>query len=123
MNFVDKEHGAASLCAPRLRLDDHRTHTRHSLGHRRERDELAVGVARDQPAERRLAGAGRAPEEHRADGAGFDFLAEGATRGEEVTLADDFVEGARAHPRGEGLGRRGGVEESLGSRVSTRSFH
>ena len=69
---------------------------------------------REEPPDRRLAGARRAPEQHRREAAGLDEPAQRRPGTQQVGLADDLVEGARAHPRGEGrqLGR--GREERVG---------
>ena len=51
--------------------------------------------------ERRLAGAGRSPQDQRGRGAALDQLAQRRARAEQVLLPDDLVEGARAHAYGE----------------------
>ena len=50
------------------------------FGHRAERHELASGGGRDQAGERRLAGARRSPEDHRARNAALDGLAQRLAR-------------------------------------------
>jgi len=58
------------------------------------------------PRERGLAGPRRAPQDHRRELSRLDRLAEHAAFADDVLLADEFAEIARAHPRGERL--RGG---------------
>ena len=66
-------------------------------------DELAIGVSRDQPRERRLPGARRSPEHHRRHVAPLDALAQRHPRREEMLLADVLLERARTHARRERL--------------------
>ena len=55
----------------------------------------------DDPRERRLAGARRPVEDHRVRPALLDRAPQGRARGEQVLLADDVGERARAHADGE----------------------
>jgi uncharacterized lipoprotein YddW (UPF0748 family) len=61
------------------------------------------GVGR-QARQRGLADAGRAPQDHRMRFAGFENQVQRLSRSQQVALADDFVDGARA----QGFGQRGG---------------
>ena len=65
-----------------------------------ERDEFRAREARDEPRERRLAAAGRAPENHRAEFIALDLRAQRFARAEQRFLADEFLERARAHAVG-----------------------
>ena len=51
-----------------------------------------------------LAGAGRAVEDQRAEPVGLEQAAQQLAGAEEVLLADELVEGARPHARGQRLG-------------------
>src|SRR5438093_105319 len=88
------------------RLDD-LAHPADPFRHRRERLEVTRGVARDDARQRRLTGARGAPEDARADVAAADQLAERLPGPEEMLLAEELLEGPRAHARGEGLGGAG----------------
>ena len=55
----------------------------------------------DQPRQRRLAGARRAPEDDRLQAVVLDRLAQRTARAEQRLLADELVERARAHALGE----------------------
>ena len=65
MDLVGEQNRSASEPPAPLRFGDDLAHARHAFGHRGERNELAIGVLRDHARDRRLAGAGRAPEHHR----------------------------------------------------------
>ena len=54
---------------------------------------------RHEPGHRRLAGAGRPEEDHRADGAGLERHPERSALRKQVALADHLVEGTRPHAR------------------------
>src|ERR1051326_7299172 len=69
----------------------------HARQHGGERDEARAGRVRHQRGERRLAGARRAPEDHRVQLAALEGGAEDATLAEQIVLPDDFVERARPH--------------------------
>ena len=77
--------------------------------------ELRAGLVGDDARQRRLAGAGRAPEDHRRDAVALDGGAEKASLAEELIEADDVLDRAGAEP----LGQRGvagwrGVERVVG---------
>ena len=55
----------------------------------------------DDPRERRLAGAGRSPEDDRLQQVALDRVAQRRARAEQLLLADELVERARPHPLGE----------------------
>ena len=74
--------------------------------------EAGVGMGGDEPARCRLPGARRPPEDHGVGAAGLDRGPQRFAGAEDVLLADELVEGARAHAIGEGACRvGGGVEE------------
>ena len=70
-------------------------------------DEVRVRHLGDHPRERRLAGAGRSPEDDRLQQVALDRFAQRLAGREDVVLADDLVERARAHALGERRSRRG----------------
>ena len=88
--------------------------------HRAEGDEVRLGRVGDQPGERRLAGARRAPEDDRLQQVALDGLAQRLARRQQVLLADELVEGPRAHPLGErhaaAFGLAAGLVEQIGVR-------
>ena len=81
----------------------------------------AVRRVGDDPRQRRLAGAGRAPEDDRLQDVGVDGLAQRPARGEQAILADNLVERARPHPLGERRPRRRGVGGCGGGRGRRRT--
>src|SRR5206468_6736684 len=75
MNLVREKNRPAAKPSSSFRLVDDLANARHALRDRRERDELPIGVSRDDAGERGLAAAGRSPENHRAHRAALDRLA------------------------------------------------
>ena len=102
---------AARLAPVRGAVDD-AAHLGAAGLHGAELLEGGVRRARDDPRERRLAGPGRAVEDHRVRPAVGDRAAQRRRllgRAEQVRLADELVDRARAHAHGErgvGLGHR-----------------
>ena len=68
-----------------------------------ERNEFGAGQARDQARQSGLTTARRSPEKHGAEIVVFDLHAKRFAGAEEFFLADEFVEGTRAHAFGERL--------------------
>ena len=103
VDLVEKEHrGQVVEVSRHHRLVHHPTHITHPRIHGRELDELATRTARDRLRQGRLAGAGRAPEDHRdrtarTGGVGCERH-QGRPRAEEMLLAGDLIERARTHP-------------------------
>ncbi len=96
--------GAAGAVDDRADLLDAR-------GDRGQLHEPLVGRLRDDVREGRLAGAGRAPEDHRGGSGGAaralaDQSAQGRARLQQVLLAHHLVQGARAHPHRQGTAGR-----------------
>jgi hypothetical protein len=73
--------------------------------HRAEGDEMGTGAAGDDSSQRGLAGAGRPPEDERADFILLDGGSEGRAWTDDLVLAQELVEIQRAHALGEGGGR------------------
>ena len=69
--------------------------------HGAERHEASLRRVRDDAGERRLAGAGRAPENDRLQEIALDGFAQRLAGREQLLLADELVERARAHPLGQ----------------------
>ena len=95
----DRAHPPAA--ALDVRLGDDLPDLLYAGQHRREGDEPRAGDARHQRGERRLARAGRPPQDHRVQVAALERGAQHAARPEQVLLADDLIERARPHPVGE----------------------
>ena len=72
---------------------------------RAERDEVGAGRACDEARQRRLAGAGRAPQDDRLQAIFVDGAAQRPARADERLLADEFVERPRTHAFGQRSGR------------------
>ena len=75
----------------------------HAAGDGAELAEAAVGFLGQQAGERRLAGARRAVEDHRAQPLGLQHPPQQLAFAEEVLLADELGERRRPHPRGQRL--------------------
>jgi hypothetical protein len=108
MDLVDEDDGAASRAPPALLR---RSHDFFDLfdtrQHRAERDEVRLRHLRDDPRERRLAGARRSPEDDRLQQVALDGLAQRFARTQDLVLADDLVKRPRPYPFREGsAGRR-----------------
>ena len=84
----------------------------HDRGHGAELGADRVG---EQAGERGLAGARRAPQEEAGEVAAGDGAAERSALTDEVRLADELVEVARAHARRERLPLGRGPEQGLGA--------
>ena len=85
---------------------------------RRELLEMEIGLLGEEPRHRGLAGARRAPEDHRAEPAGLDHAAQHALLAEEMVLADDLGQRRRAQAIGErprrAVGKPGSFEQRGG---------
>ena len=81
--------------------------------------EFGFGLARDDLCERRFAGAGRPVKNQRLDAVGLDGAPQQLAGADDVRLAGEFIQVARAHPRGERLGFE---SVGRGRHVSFRQF-
>ena len=105
MDLVDEQDRPAAEAAPRLFGFRHDGADFLDAGqHRAERDEVRAGDVRDQARQRRLAGAGRAPQNDRLQLIAIDGEPERPSRPDQRVLADELVERARPHALGQ---RRG----------------
>ncbi len=93
VHFVDEENRVpAGLLQIELGAIHRFAYVLDAREHRRERDEFRVERLRHQPRERRLADAGRAPQDHRMRFARFEREPQRLARAEQMALAYDFVE-------------------------------
>ncbi len=117
VDLVDEEDGAlAELAAALLRGGDGGADVGHAGQHGVDGDEMRPRGVGDDARQGGLAGARRAVEDDRAELVGLDGAAQQPARADDVLLADELVQGARAHARGEGrllLGQflAAGIEE------------
>ena len=108
MNLVDEDDRATSRAPPAILRRGHDLFDFFDARqHRTERDEVRLRQLCDDPRERRLAGAGRSPEDDRLQQVAFDCLAQRFAGAQDLVLADDVVERSRPHPLCQGsAGRR-----------------
>src|SRR5690606_24212177 len=122
VDLVDEEDGLPALAdAALLGLGDDLAHVGHAPQHCREGDECASRRVGDHPRQRRLARAGRAPEDHGRDFVALDRLAEEPALAEQVLLTEDLVERAGAHPLRKGEGAV--LEKLLLTRIGRHGAH
>ena len=102
VDFVHEEDRAlAELPAALLRLRDRLPDVGDAGQHRVDGDEVAAGGVGDDARQRRLARARRPVEDDRAELVGLDRPAQQPSRPDDVLLADELVQRARPHPRGQ----------------------
>ena len=118
MDLVEEQHRAAALA---LRAVDHGADLLHARGDRGERLEVGADCLREQPRDRRLAGAGRTPEDQRRQRARVHERAQTGARREQLRLPDHLVEPPRPHALRERRRRRPGSLRSLGNSSSDSS--
>ena len=99
MHLVDKQDGSLLGHAPRLvddfsQIGDARRYRRHC-------DKARVAEPSDDLGQRCFARAWRPPQHHAGHPIRLERSAEGATRRQEVLLAEDFVQRPRPHTRGQ----------------------
>ena len=98
MDFVDKEDGRLTrIFEPVGGASQHPAHVGHVGFHAAQALEFAFGVARDDLGHRRLACARRPVENQRLNAVGFDGAAQELSRAEDMSLADELLEGAGSH--------------------------
>ena len=118
VDLVDEQDRAASLeREPLLGLGDRPADLGDARHDRRHGPELGADGVGEEARERRLAGAGRAPQQEAREVAPRDRSAERAAIADEVALADELLERPRAHARGQRLplGRRSEQGFGLGA--------
>ena len=99
MQLVDERDRRAAGLPQRLRLGHERPDVGHAARHRAELTPRAAGAIGEEPRERRLAAARRAPQDQRRPVAGLDDAGQRAVGPDQVRLADELVERPRPHPR------------------------
>ena len=122
MHLIDEQQRALAHFASRARGIEHLLEVGDAGEHGRDLLELELGRIRQKPRHRRLAGAGRAPEDHRAERARLAHARDHAVRSEQMILADDFAERLRPQLVGKRARRflfkaGGGEEIGAGSAI------
>ncbi len=97
MNFVDEDDGARAILAGAIGVSHNLLDFLDAREHGGEFDELGFGDAGDDFCERSFAGAGRPPENHRSRVVALDLHPQRLAWPDEVFLAHEFFERARAH--------------------------
>ena len=105
VDLVHKEDGLFPEAAGGLRLLHHLLDLFNAARDGGKIDEPRLGLVRDDAGERRLAHAGRAPEDHRPDGIALDNAAQHLFFAEKVFLPAEFGKIARTKPRRKRLRR------------------
>jgi hypothetical protein len=117
MNLVDEQQRALVLHIAALGcLGDDLAQILDSGQHRRHLPELGAHATGEQPRQRGLPRAGRAPEDHRRQLGARERTFEQLAGSKQVTLPDEFLECARAHTLGQRLTHvrfAGGVREEI----------
>ncbi len=101
MHLVDEQERALPGLTPRAGCVEDLLEVGDAGEHGRELDEFEIGRMREQARDRGLAGAGRTPENERAERARADHAGQRAIRPEQVILAHDFPERLRTQLVGE----------------------
>ena len=122
MNFVDENHRAAAELAGSLGIGHHRLDFLDAGEDRAEGDEIRTGESGDQARQRRLADAGRSPQDQRLQLIALDLHAQRLAGREDVLLADEAFPGVGPHALGKRtLGvvgerfERRGIEQAHGA--------
>ena len=116
VDLVDEEDSGLPQPVQPLRLLDDFFELLDAGRDGREADAVGAAGARQDPRQRGLAAARRAPEDEGVEAAAGDHLAQQFSRAEQMPLADELLQARRAHPLGQGdrratLSLRGRVEE------------
>ena len=98
MDLVDEDHSALACFEIVARRLDRLAQIGDARGHRRQLLEHRARLLGEHDRKSSLAGARRAPEDHRMQHVRRDHLAKKFSRTEQMLLAHDFVERARTHP-------------------------
>ncbi len=101
MDLVDEKQRLAAVLPAQPRRLEHLLQVGDARKDRRYLLEGELRLAGKQPRDRRLAGAGRSPEDHRAERARADQPRQRAILAGQVLLADNLGEVLRAQPVGE----------------------
>ena len=102
VNFVYEQYCTAAGGSPARRFEDFAQH-RHIGEHAARATEAAFGAKRHDLGDRRLAASGRSVENDAGEAVGVYDAPQEFAGADDVLLAGDFVERARAHARRQGL--------------------
>ena len=105
VDFVHKDDGALPEAAVFLRLEHHLPDLLDAAGHRGKVDEGGLGALGDDPRQGGLAHPRRAPENHGGYAVPLNEPAEHLPRAQQMGLPGEFLQGAGAHARRQGLRR------------------
>ena len=98
MDLVAEEDRTAALgVATLFRFLNDLAYARNTFRYCAEQNELAVGVVCDQPRERRFARSRWSPEDHAADGAALDRVAQWLAFPEQLFLTEEVFEALGTH--------------------------
>ena len=122
VDLVDEQERGLAGAPPRLRLLVDLAQIGHARHHGGQLDQRLIEAPGEQPGERGLAGAGRAPQDDRAELAAGEHAPERRVGAEQMVLADQLVEGLRAQPIGERLPDRGAGAPGCASVLANRSL-
>src|SRR6266496_3080758 len=113
MDLINKQNRLLARSAEAIRCrSDNATHFCDVAFHATNSNEFCMSHLRNNPSKRCLSAARRPGENHRWQTIGFNCPTQKFSRPEDMFLADEFFEGARAHPRSErrsAVDLRGGV--------------
>ena len=125
VNFVDEDDGARAVLAGAVGIAHDLLDFLDAGEHGGKLDEVGLGDAGNDLGEGGLAGAGRAPEDHRRGVIALDLHAQRLARPDQVLLANEFIERARAHAVGQRARALGGwsLPVGMGANKFTGSFH
>ena len=116
VDLVEEEDAARALQGQSLlRLGDRIPDLDDARHDGRQAREMGADLGGEQPRQAGLAGSRRAPQEERREVAPADAPPERSAIADEMLLADELVQAARAHPGGQRLPLRRRLEEGFGS--------
>ena len=119
MDLVDEQQRRAAVGAARARRLENLLQLGDAGVDRRDLDEFGLRLLADQPRHRGLAGARRAPEDHRAEARRGEHARQRAFRSGQMLLPRDFVEGLRPQPLRQRR-RRSERREQIGTAAQRR---
>ncbi len=107
VDLVDEQQRAVPHLAPLLGRLEHLAQIGDAGKHRRQRLEGEIRTLRQEARDRRLAAAGRPPQDHRGKRAARDHVADRTLRPDQMILADDVGKALGPQPVGQGPRRLG----------------
>ncbi len=109
MNFVDENHGASAVLPRSLGVGHDLLDFLDPGEHGAELDKLRAGQAGDDLRQRSLAGAGRPPEDQRAQVVALNLRPQRLAWRDQMLLPDELIERARTHAVGQRIAAVAGV--------------